>query len=57
MPLKFSIEMYKKFNKKSRVSIIQQYLYTYNLAIHPIQTNEVLSDEEEVGAKQTPKVW
>lgn len=53
MPLSFSMEMN---NRKSRVSIIQQYLYTYNLAINPIQTNEVLSDEEEVGAKQTPKV-
>ena len=47
MPLSFSMEMN---------NIIQQYLYTYNLAINPIQTNEVLSDEEEVGAKQTPKV-
>ena len=53
MPLSFSMEMN---NRKSRVSIIQQYLYTYNLAINSIQTNEVLSDEEEVGAKQTPKV-
>ena len=49
MPLNLSMEM-------NKVSIIQQYLYNYNLAINPIQTNEVLSDEEEVGAKQTPKV-
>ena len=47
------IEMYTKLGG----SIIQQYLYTFDLAINQIQTNEVLSDEEEVGAKQTPKVW
>ena len=55
MPLKFlCIEMICL--QKSKIAIIQQYLYTYNLVINPIQTNEVLSDEEEVGAKQTPKV-
>ena len=43
-------------NEKNRVSIIQQDLYMYNLAVNPIQTYEVLSDEEEVGPKQTPKV-